>query len=171
MLSYPTLSANPTFPIETTDDDNIIRSDKAAGYVHKRARFTRLRRTFKFSYYTVLSDLYTILAFYKSVNGADSFFYKDFVEAYEEELCWLPNHVYNVGDISHPVTPTGRSYICTVSGTTGGPEPSWSTTENATFSDGGVTWKENSYTVTFGAPIVRKYTYPGVTIDVILEEM
>jgi len=54
---------------------------------------------------------------------------------------WQASTSYAVGDLVHPPTTNGCIYECTVAGTSGSTEPGWQTTQDATFTDGGVTWK------------------------------
>jgi len=61
---------------------------------------------------------------------------------------WLQSHVYIAGDIVHPPTENEKVYECTVGGTSGSSEPAWGTVQDATFSDGTVTWKvHNNYSL------------------------
>lgn len=46
------------------------------------------------------------------------------------------------GQTTMPATPNGRMYRCTTAGTTGAGEPSWSTTDGGTTSDGTAVWTE-----------------------------
>ena len=54
---------------------------------------------------------------------------------------WGANTVYAVGDFVKPTTYNDHTYLCTVAGTSGGTQPTWSTTNGATQTDGTVTWK------------------------------
>jgi hypothetical protein len=51
---------------------------------------------------------------------------------------------YGVGQQVVPTTLNGYVYQCTVAGTSGGSAPAYSTTLNATFTDGTVTWRVQS---------------------------
>ena len=53
---------------------------------------------------------------------------------------WVAVTAYIVGDKRKPTVENGSVYICSTAGTSGGSEPSWSTTDGATTSDGTVTW-------------------------------
>lgn len=55
---------------------------------------------------------------------------------------WAATTAYQLGDIVRPVTPNAHVYICIAAGTSGGSEPSWSTTTGANVSDSTVTWLE-----------------------------
>lgn len=174
MASYPALTQTPYYPIGTQyEDESVIRSDKAAGYVHKRARFTRIRRTFSLNYeYLPALDVITLKKFYEE-NRAEMFFYYDFSEAYNFELIWQPNTEYEVGDIMRPSVINGHSYKCTTAGTSGSIQPALLTMEGSTITDNEVTWTENAYTVTFAAPINISYEV-GLhlaKVTVVLEEM
>jgi hypothetical protein len=54
---------------------------------------------------------------------------------------WQISTAYSIGDLIHPPTTNGCIYECTVAGTSGSTEPGWQTTQDATFTDGSVTWK------------------------------
>lgn len=75
MSAFPTLSINPELPIGETREDSTIRTDMEGGYEHTRARFTRIRRTFKIIYRNLPgADKSTLDAFVTTVKcGADSF--------------------------------------------------------------------------------------------------
>jgi len=53
---------------------------------------------------------------------------------------WVKATVYIVGDVVKPTTYASHSYKCTTAGTSGATEPTWSTTNGATQTDGTVTW-------------------------------
>ncbi|QJI52479.1 hypothetical protein [Psychrobacillus phage Perkons] len=53
---------------------------------------------------------------------------------------WATGVEYNVGDYIKPTSANLFIYKVTVKGTTGGSEPAWSTTENNTVTDGGVSY-------------------------------
>jgi hypothetical protein len=83
---------------------------------------------------------------------------------------WVTGHAYNLGDIVVPTTLTTHTYICTVSGTSGGTEPTWPV--GGTVTDGGVTWTEsgsisNGYIYLASEHPPRSLAYDGgVVIDV-----
>lgn len=90
-----------------------------------------------------------VMAFFEARKGAfEAFYLQNQEEAYRKAL-WQATHAYIVGNIVRPVTANGRSYKCTIAGTSGGTEPTWPTTPNGTVVDGAVTWKENTYLVRF----------------------
>lgn len=53
---------------------------------------------------------------------------------------WGASRAYALGDIVRPTSPNGWWYECTVAGTSGASEPTWSTTEGGTLTDGTATW-------------------------------
>lgn len=57
-------------------------------------------------------------------------------------VAWAATTAYVVGNVRRKVTADGRVYICVVSGTSGGTEPTWVTTPGGTTTDGTVTWAE-----------------------------
>ena len=57
---------------------------------------------------------------------------------------WVASTVCTAGDVIRPPTDNDTVYECTVSGTTGASEPAWSDTQDATFTDGTVTWKAHT---------------------------
>jgi len=59
------------------------------------------------------------------------------------EGAWTASTAYTVGTLRMPVNPPATNryrYEVTTAGTSGGTEPNWPTTVNATVSDGGVVW-------------------------------
>ena len=54
-MAYPTLSTNPSFPLDEGRIVSSIKSNFEAGYVLARARHTRQRKTFKVNY-ILMSD-------------------------------------------------------------------------------------------------------------------
>lgn len=68
---------------------------------------------------------------------------------------WQPSTVYTVGQLVKPTAPAAaKEYVfrCTTAGTSGGTEPTWSaaTTNNATRTDGTVTWTNVSGQSAYG---------------------
>ena len=57
---------------------------------------------------------------------------------------WLASTAYLVGEYVQPTATGGNGHLyrCTVAGATNATEPVWPLTENATVTDGGVTWQE-----------------------------
>lgn len=53
-MAYPTLTVNPNFPIDESEEDIAIKSKFEAGYQAARARNTNPRKNFKINY-TMLS--------------------------------------------------------------------------------------------------------------------
>lgn len=55
---------------------------------------------------------------------------------------WAATTAYSLGDFRRPTTPTdpSRVFECTTAGTSGGSEPSWTTTLGGTVNDGTVVW-------------------------------
>ena len=90
-----------------------------------------------------------ILGFFNDRKGRFNNFWFRNTEETTGDRAWQPNTAYVVGDIIRPEPQNGRSYICTVAGTTGGTPPAWPTVEKSTTIDGTVTWAENSYLCRF----------------------
>jgi hypothetical protein len=57
---------------------------------------------------------------------------------------WLPSTAYVVGEYVQPTAAGGNGHLyrCSVAGTTSASEPVWPLAENATVTDGGITWEE-----------------------------
>ena len=55
---------------------------------------------------------------------------------------WQASHAYSLGDVVVPTAglENGFRYECTTAGTSGASEPTWSTVEGGTTTDGSVTW-------------------------------
>ena len=66
---------------------------------------------------------------------------------------WTALTAYTQGSVTRSPTDNGFVYECTVGGTGGALEPSWSTTQNATFTDGTVTWKAHTNYALINAPL------------------
>ena len=78
MSSFPTLSKNPSYPLDPDGDleDVILRTPSDAGYVQTRPRFTRSRRTWGINYAALPdADVSTLRTFEQVtlVNAADLF--------------------------------------------------------------------------------------------------
>ncbi len=59
-------------------------------------------------------------------------------------VAWAASTAYNVGDEVRPNVPNGHIYRCTPqAGTSGATEPDWPIVNEATVTDGGVTWQES----------------------------
>lgn len=57
-----------------------------------------------------------------------------------DAAAWQADTAYSEGDLIVPTTPNGYMYRCTVAGTSGSTEPSWSTTFNTADTDGTAEW-------------------------------
>lgn len=98
-----------------------------------------------------VSSMDVFIEFFLARKGSfESFYFQNTAEAYRSVI-WATGVAYSVGDIVRPVTANGRSYRCTIAGTSAGSEPTWGVVVNGTTADGGVTWTENTYTVRFAA--------------------
>ena len=60
------------------------------------------------------------------------------------------------GDLTHPDTPNGFIYICTVAGTTAGSAPTFPTVLGATVVDGTVTWRCHAYDTALAGKIAEQ---------------
>lgn len=60
----------------------------------------------------------------------------------ESAPAWAASTAYQLGDIVRPTVANAHVYICVAAGTSGGAEPSWSTTTGANVADNTVTWLE-----------------------------
>lgn len=58
----------------------------------------------------------------------------------DQNPAWLATTAKSLEDLNVPTTRNGYYYECTTAGTTGGSEPTWSTTIGGTTVDGSVTW-------------------------------
>ena len=64
---------------------------------------------------------------------------------------WAASTAYTVGQIvKRPGTSTLRHYRCEVAGTSGGSQPTWAITPNATMNDNGITWRCISCVASYG---------------------
>jgi len=66
----------------------------------------------------------------------------------ESVSAWSSETSYTTGDLVKPTSENenGRYYEATADGTSGSDEPDWPTTDEATVTDGGVTWQETGFT-------------------------
>lgn len=55
---------------------------------------------------------------------------------------WALSRAYVIGSKVRGTQDTGHIFVCTVAGTSSTTEPTWTDTAGATYTDGGVTWKE-----------------------------
>lgn len=71
MPTFPTLTDAPTYPLKESTEDPVIKSNFEAGYVHTRARFTRMRHEFTLVYENLSNtDKETLDAFCDTVYGS-----------------------------------------------------------------------------------------------------
>lgn len=105
----------------------------------------------------------TVLALFNAVRGAAGWFWFASLEEATRNAIWTASRAYVVGDIVRPTTKNGRSYICTVAGTSSTVEPAWTITRKGTQVDGTVTWRENSYKCRFATDMHDfRYFYYGL---------
>ena len=157
MVTFPatprpsTVSKSPIFSTLTVNYGNTIEQRMQLNSIQRYA--------FDLSYSAKDVGLLDVFVdFFHARKGSyEAFYFQNTAEAYRTVI-WATSGSHSVGGIVRPVTPNGRSYICTVGGTSAGSEPTWSGTPNGTVTDGGVTWRENSYTVRFAADS-QKYEY------------
>lgn len=93
-----------------------------------------------------------IMAFYNARQGAYDSFFLAYPEESRNAALWSSSTTYSTGHIIRSTLSTlsGHSYICiSATAINGGTVPTFTTVRNATFTDGGVVWKENSYKVRF----------------------
>lgn len=62
---------------------------------------------------------------------------------------WQVSHAYGVGAFVTPTTRNGHVYVVTVAGTSGGSQPTWPTTNDATVTNGGVTFQESGVDIKY----------------------
>jgi hypothetical protein len=153
--TFPTFTVDPDFRSwkEGVANDSVITSPYRAGRTKMRARFTFEPYQWSFTYpFLTQADKQTLQLFETLVRG-NRFYWQNFQEAYGADA-WEDTTGYTVGKVVQPVTPNGRSYKCTIAGTSHvATEPTWPTTVNATVVDGSVTWTENTYLVRFEGKI------------------
>lgn len=77
---------------------------------------------------------------------------------------WQASHAYASGEIVKPITSNSRTYRCIVAGTSNSSAPTWPTTDQATVTDGGVTWRCTSTTknTSWATYTNNGTTYPAV---------
>lgn len=61
MATFPTLSISPEFPLVEGRENNVISSKMEAGYMIRRARFTKVRRNWNLQYKLLTNDDKTTL--------------------------------------------------------------------------------------------------------------
>lgn len=82
---------------------------------------------------------------------------------------WVANTVYAVGDVVKATTYNSHAYKCTTAGTSHATtEPTWSTTNGATQTDGTVTWTVYD-TKTYQVKAPQGSTLPYVTFGLMTE--
>jgi hypothetical protein len=90
-----------------------------------------------------------VMTFFEARKGSyEAFLLQNPEEAYRSTK-WVPNTAYAVNSIRRPITINDHSYKVISGGVSATAEPSWTTTPNATVSDGSIVWAENTYLVTF----------------------
>lgn len=67
---------------------------------------------------------------------------------------WTASHAYGVGAYVKPTVRNGHVYRSIVAGTSAGTQPTWPITNDATVTDGGVTWQESGADVVYNDPVV-----------------
>ena len=72
-MDFPTLTAQPIYPLSQQREDAVIRNSSESGYVLTRPRFTRSRRSFDVVYNGMSSgDFITLEDFYVNSCGNGS---------------------------------------------------------------------------------------------------
>lgn len=115
------------------------------------------RHSFNLQLLDILSDdvIDQILTFFKARKGSfEAFYLQSYDEAYRERI-WEASTAYVADDIVRPPTANGRSYRCTIAGTSNSSEPTWPVSVNGTIVDGTVTWTENTYLVRFETDLIN----------------
>lgn len=72
----------------------------------------------------------------------------------QNTAAWQASHAYGLGAFVKPTTRNGHVYVVTVAGTSGGSQPTWPTTNDATVTNGGVTFKESGIDIVYDDEIV-----------------
>lgn len=81
-------------------------------------------------------------------------------------ILWTLETAIDLGTVVYPPTPNGFVYECIVAGTTGALEPAWSTTQDATFTDGTAEWKTHENYALANAPLVPgDFTKSDATVE------
>ena len=74
-LNWPSTLPNPLYPLAVTREDNILRSNKDAGYEQIRRRYTRERKSYDLSWTAMrTADRNTIANFYDNKTADGSLF-------------------------------------------------------------------------------------------------
>lgn len=163
MPTWPTMIKAPTWPVIKIPQFSTNIIEYGNNVEQRLSMWSEPKYKFQLSWPALsASEIDEIMKFYLARKGAyKSFYWKNSEEVKNTDRLWQASTAYEVNDIVVPTTSNGRSYVCTILGTTGASEPTWSTTEGGTVVDGGATWKENSYTVRFETDIinVEYFTY------------
>lgn len=73
MANFPTLSRNPSYPIEEESENMIIKDSSEAGYEVSRPRFTKRRKTWNLVYNALpTADVSTLDTFFIGTAGYGS---------------------------------------------------------------------------------------------------
>ena len=81
---------------------------------------------------------------------------------------WQASRVYPLGETTGATTPNGHKFIITTAGTSGGTEPDWDVSSEATTVDGSVTWTENGLATPYSNTFNRTHTVYGL-MELIIE--
>ena len=82
-LNWPSTLPNPLYPLAVTREDNVLRSNKDAGYEQTRRRYTRERKSYDLSWTAMrAADRNTIANFYdnETADGSLSFMWTHPIE-------------------------------------------------------------------------------------------
>ena len=78
---------------------------------------------------------------------------------------WITATAYAEGDLVKPTTGNGRYYTCTTAGTTDTSEPTWTTSEGVTITDGTAVWTDTGLLNACLGNIVEFVSDKGVDVD------
>jgi hypothetical protein len=77
-MAFPTLTKPPVYPLTLTKEDHIARSPMAAGYQHRRPKFTRRRKMFPPVIYRDMADAdQSALSTFEDGEGLGAFSWTD----------------------------------------------------------------------------------------------
>lgn len=79
---------------------------------------------------------------------------------------WAASTAKSLNNTIIPNVANGYYYKCTTAGTTGGTQPTWSTTESDTISDGTVVWTTYKVVPTVDTPLVSAYSLDGTSVNI-----